>query len=100
MLCILDATSPAEATRAERVAAAWPGAKFAVGVHPHRAGEFIACLDEVGPRLRSGRPAARADTPRGREIGLDYHYDFAPRESSARCSGVRSGWRAISGDRW
>ncbi len=79
VLCILDATSPAEATRAERVAAAWPGAKFAVGVHPHRAGEFIACLDEVGPRLRSA-VAARADTRAVGEIGLDYHYDFAPRE--------------------
>ena len=78
-LCILDATNPAEAARAKRVAAAWPDVRFAVGVHPHQAGEFAACLGDVGPRLRSA-VAARAGTRAVGEIGLDYHYDFAPRE--------------------
>lgn len=78
-LCILDATDPAEAARAGRVAAVWPDVKFAVGVHPHRAGEFAACLDEVGPRVRSA-VAARAGARAVGEIGLDHHYDFAPRD--------------------
>ncbi len=78
-LCILDATNPAEASRARRVAAIWPEVGFAVGVHPHQAGEFAACVDEVEPRLRSA-VAARAGTCAVGEIGLDYHYDFAPRE--------------------
>ena len=78
-LCILDATSPAEAARAERVAAAWPAVGFAVGVHPHQAGKFAACLDELEPRLRAAF-AARAGACAVGEIGLDYHYDFAPRE--------------------
>ena len=79
-LCILDATNAAEAARARRVSAAWPAVGFAVGVHPHQAGEFAACLDEVGPRLHSAI-AARAGTCAVGEIGLDYHYDFAPRET-------------------
>ena len=78
-LCILDVTNPDEAARADRVSAAWPPVGFAVGVHPHQAGQFAARLDDVGPRLR----AAVAARPRAwavGEIGLDYHYDFAPRD--------------------
>ena len=78
-LCILDATNPAEAARAGRVAAAWPAVRFAVGVHPHQAGEFAACPADVEPRLRSAF-AARAGACAVGEIGLDYHYDFAPRD--------------------
>ncbi len=78
-LCILDATSPAEAARAGRVAAAWPAVRFAVGVHPHQAGRFAECPEEVEPRLRSA-VAARAGACAVGEIGLDYHYDFAPRD--------------------
>ena len=46
-LTILDATNRAEATRADRVAAAWPTVRFAVGVHPHQAGAFIDAVDAV-----------------------------------------------------
>ena len=78
-LCILDATNPDEAARADRVSAAWPAVEFAVGVHPHQAGQFAGCLDDVGPRLRAA-VAARAGACAVGEIGLDYHYDFAPRD--------------------
>ncbi len=77
-LCILDAASPAEAARADRVSAAWPAVGFAVGVHPHRAGDFAAGPDAVEPRLRAA-VAARAGVLAVGEIGLDYHYDPAPR---------------------
>ena len=78
-LCILDATNRAEAARARRVAAAWPAVRFAVGVHPHQAGQFAGRLDEVEPRLRAA-VAARPGVCAVGEIGLDYHYDFAPRD--------------------
>src|SRR5262249_13916473 len=59
--------------------AVWPDVRFAIGVHPHQAHAF------------AGKPGAAADvvrrqlmeTPRARaigEIGLDYHYDFSPRD--------------------
>ena len=78
-LCILDATNPAEAARAERVAGTWPDVGFAVGVHPHQAGQLATCLDELEPRLRAA-VAARPGACAVGEIGLDYHYDFAPRD--------------------
>lgn len=78
-LCVLDATNEAEAVRAAQVAALWPAVRFAVGVHPHQAGVFSDRLDEVEAHLRAAIEA-RAGTCAVGEIGLDYHYDFAPRE--------------------
>jgi TatD DNase family protein len=77
-LCVLDATSDDEQIRAARIAELWPAVRFAVGVHPHQAGrcadnpEDAARLVERALKLQ---PLARAIG----EIGLDYHYDFAPR---------------------
>jgi len=61
------------------VTRAWPGARLSIGVHPHTAGKFAG--DPAGAAMLvearlAERPAARAIG----EIGLDYHYDFAPRE--------------------
>ncbi len=77
-LCILSAGDAAEAGRARGVAERWPAVRFATGVHPHNAGGF------------ADRPEASADVTRGHaaafsacaigEIGLDYNYDFAPRD--------------------
>jgi len=78
-LCILDATDEAEAARAARVATLWPAVQFAVGVHPHRAGVFADRLDEIEGNLRA-TIGSRPGTCAVGEIGLDYHYDFAPRE--------------------
>jgi TatD DNase family protein len=77
-LVILAAGDAAEAARARKVRQAWDAVRFATGVHPHTAGAF------------AGRAAASAEATRGHaeafaacgigEIGLDYHYDFAPRD--------------------
>jgi TatD DNase family protein len=77
-LCILSAGDDVEAVRARGVRARWPSIRFATGVHPHNAGSF------------AGRAEASVDTARAHadafeacgigEIGLDYHYDFAPRD--------------------
>jgi TatD DNase family protein len=77
-LVILAAGDAAEARRAEAVAALWDGVRFATGVHPHQAHEWA----ESGGAAALVE-AAFASNPRLRaigEIGLDYHYDFSPRE--------------------
>jgi TatD DNase family protein len=76
---ILAADDEPEIAQAANVAGQWPAVRFSIGIHPHAAGKF------------SGNPADAATTTaavidsqpltRGLgEIGLDYHYDFAPRE--------------------
>lgn len=78
-LVILAAEDDAEIAQASTVLAAWPECRFAVGVHPHHANVFAAnpqsAADKVAERL-DALPAARAVG----EIGLDYHYDFSPRD--------------------
>lgn len=77
-LCILAAGDESEARRAGRVRELWPSVSFAVGIHPHQAGEWAGREVEGVETVRSGvaRHAARAIG----EIGLDYHYDFSPRD--------------------
>jgi TatD DNase family protein len=78
-LCVLACGDPDEAGRARRVEALWPGLRFATGVHPHQAHEFAGRAADVVPAVRaalSGPPRASAIG----EIGLDYHYDFSPRD--------------------
>ena len=77
-LCIIDLTNPDEGDRARRVCELWSGVGFAVGVHPHQAGKFADRVDEVAPEVRRAM-AAYPGTRAVGEIGLDYHYDFAPR---------------------
>jgi TatD DNase family protein len=78
LLCILGAGDASEDAQARRVTALFPGARFAVGVHPHQAHE---CPEEG--RASALVRAAFAVNPLVRavgEIGLDYHYDFSPRD--------------------
>jgi TatD DNase family protein len=79
-LVILAAEDDEEIARTATVLAAWPECRFAVGVHPHHAKVFASnpqgAADTLAARLDS-LPAARAIG----EIGLDYHYDFSPREA-------------------
>jgi TatD DNase family protein len=78
-LCILAAEDREEAARGERVAAVWPEVRFAIGGHPHQASQFAGRVADVPSVLE----AALAANPRLRaigEIGLDYHYDFSPRD--------------------
>ena len=77
-LVILAAGDPEEAARAARVEAMWPDVRFAIGVHPHAAQSFAGDPGRAADVVRAqldATPSARAIG----EIGLDYHYDFAPR---------------------
>jgi TatD DNase family protein len=78
-LVIIAAEDEAELGRAHTVIRAWPDSRLSIGVHPHSAGKFANDLDGVvrlvDERL-ANQPLARALG----EIGLDYHYDFAPRD--------------------
>jgi TatD DNase family protein len=77
-LCILAAENRAEADRARNLAALWPDLRFGIGLHPHQAGQFTGRESEVEGLVRNaiaGQPGTRGLG----EIGLDYHYDFAPR---------------------
>ncbi|HXH06697.1 MAG TPA: TatD family hydrolase [Vicinamibacterales bacterium] len=79
VLCILALGDAAEAERAARVAALWPDVRFAVGVHPHRASAFAGRLEAIDAALDAVL-AADARVRAIGEIGLDYHYEFSPRD--------------------
>ena len=76
-LVILAADDEAEARRAGHVRQVWPAVRFAVGIHPHQAGGHAADAAAAVGRLEQAA-AAHGAVAIG-EIGLDYHYDFAPR---------------------
>jgi TatD DNase family protein len=76
---ILAADDEPELRQAAAVSARWPDVRYAIGVHPHAAGKFPdggAAADQVR-RCIERQSSARAVG----EIGLDYHYDYAPREA-------------------
>ena len=78
-LVILEAGNAAEAAQARRLEQLWPQVRFSIGVHPHAAHQFAADPEQAATLLReqfASTPAARAVG----EIGLDYHYDFSPRD--------------------
>ena len=77
-LCILAAGDDQEAERAKLVREAWPKVQFAAGVHPHQAGEFAGRVNEARDLVRRALQETRACAVG--EIGLDYHYDFSPRD--------------------
>lgn len=82
-LCILAAGNATEAERAARARALWPGVRTSVGVHPHQAGDFEGREQDAAVVVSTqlaGDPASRAVG----EIGLDYHYDFAPKHTQQR----------------
>ena len=78
-LVILEAGNAKEAAQADRVAGLWPEVRFSIGVHPHQAHQFAGDPERAASVVReqlAATPAARAIG----EIGLDYHYDFSPRD--------------------
>ena len=77
-LCILAADEPAEVARAPIVRGAWPEIRFAAAVHPHSAGAYAGAPDRAGAVTREAIQAVNGVVVG--EIGLDYHYDFAPRD--------------------
>ena len=78
-LVILEAGNDEEAAQGERLRGLWPEVRFGIGVHPHQAHQFAADPSRAAIVVReqiARTPAARAVG----EIGLDYHYDYSPRD--------------------
>jgi TatD DNase family protein len=78
-MVILAADDEPELRQADEVSAKWDGVRFSIGVHPHTAGKYA---DDPARAARDVEAAmARQPLTRGLgEIGLDYHYDFSPRD--------------------
>jgi len=77
-LCILAAGEEPEAARARGVRARWSAVRFATGVHPHAAGTFAGRIADAAETTRAH--ALAFDACGIGEIGLDYYYDYAPRD--------------------
>jgi TatD DNase family protein len=78
-LVVLEAGNEQEAAQAERVSGLWPETRLTIGVHPHQAHQFAGDPARAAVVVRDqfgATPSARAVG----EIGLDYHYDFSPRD--------------------
>ena len=78
-LVILEAGNAKEAAQAMRVERLWPAVRFSIGVHPHQAHQFAGDAQRAAAVVRAqcaATPSARAVG----EIGLDYHYDYSPRD--------------------
>ena len=68
-----------EAGTAMDLAGKYPGVYFTAGVHPHEAKDAgEGYLRQIGRLASSNRNVAIG------EIGLDYHYEFSPREDQRR----------------
>ena len=78
-LVILAAEDDPEIEQAREVASRWSGVRFSIGVHPHAAGKFAGDLEEAARRVGAAIDAQPLTRGLG-EIGLDYHYDFSPRD--------------------
>ena len=78
-LVILAADDAPEIEQASSVASRWTGVRFSIGVHPHAAVKFTA-EPEAAARAVGAAMDAQPLTRALGEIGLDYHYDFSPRD--------------------
>jgi TatD DNase family protein len=78
-LVILEAGNAKEAAQASRLGQLWPGVRFAIGVHPHQAHAFADDPQRAATIVREQWAATPSACAVG-EIGLDYHYDFSPRD--------------------
>src|SRR5688572_30682248 len=78
-LVILEGGNAAEAAQALRVEQLWPDVRFAIGVHPHIAHDYADNPERAAEIARAGLDATPSARAVG-EIGLDYHYDFSPRD--------------------
>lgn len=75
MMAIGTGNGPADLDVAVRMADSHPFLYATIGVHPHDASK---ATDETWTRMRS--LAAHSKVLAVGEIGLDYHYDFSPRD--------------------
>lgn len=75
ILTIGTGDGPPELDRAVKLAGKYPQVFATVGVHPHDAAKATArTFDDLRVLIREERVLALG------EIGLDYHYDFSPRD--------------------
>jgi len=82
-LVIVAAGDPEEEAQAERLVSSWDLVRFSIGVHPHAAHAFAD--DPMRAALVVGEQLQRSHAARAiGEIGLDYHYDFSPRDVQQR----------------
>jgi TatD DNase family protein len=79
-LCMLDAGNADEQARGALVSGIWPAARFAIGVHPHQAAAYTGKAFEAVREIERATTSGRQNICAVGEIGLDYHYDFAPPE--------------------
>ncbi len=75
-ICIIDAASRVEVERVPMLRERWPSLRFSAGLHPHHAAQVP--LTSVGSLVEAA--IRDVDAVALGEIGLDYHYDFAPRD--------------------
>jgi len=78
VLCILSADEDDELERARRVAGIWPAVVFGAAIHPHRSGAYAGRAPEAAAVTERAVRAHQAVAVG--EIGLDYHYDFSPKD--------------------
>jgi TatD DNase family protein len=82
VMAILEAENAREEAQADRLERSWPEVRFAIGAHPHQAHQFaddpLRAASIVGDQMARTRSARAVG-----EIGLDYHYDFSPRDVQA-----------------
>jgi TatD DNase family protein len=76
-LTVLAAGDDKEEAQGDRLLSLWPEVRFAIGVHPHAANDYATAPDEAAVVVREQLERTLAARAVG-EIGLDYHYDFAP----------------------
>jgi TatD DNase family protein len=79
-LVIIGAEDEVERGRMASVTGAWSSVRFSIGVHPHQAGQFGDDPPAAARTVRSAVDREPLACAIG-EIGLDYHYDFSPREA-------------------
>ncbi|HEV8394694.1 MAG TPA: TatD family hydrolase [Vicinamibacterales bacterium] len=79
-LTILAADDDVEQRQASVVQRLWPEVRFSIGIHPHAAGKFAESPASAAAAVDAAIAALPATRAVG-EIGLDYHYDFAPRDA-------------------
>jgi TatD DNase family protein len=77
-LVILAADDEPELQQAAAVTERWGDVRYSIGVHPHAAGKFESNPPGAASQVRAA--IAKQPLTRGLgEVGLDYHYDLAPR---------------------
>jgi TatD DNase family protein len=74
---VVPGTHPASSRKAVEMAGRFPEVFAAVGVHPHEAS--ANSIHVISDLLNHSKVVAVG------EIGLDYHYDFSPRDKQLAC---------------